>query len=60
MELWLTILFILGLLLKVVIGAALMIFLEAAFRQWPDDEEDNFNDFDDDLDAAMRRKNYGD
>jgi hypothetical protein len=48
-----------GLGVFLVIFAVIVVFLEAAFSGWEQDEFDDYNDSDD-LDAILRKKNYGD
>ena len=48
-----------GLAAFLVVFAVVTVFLEAAFRNWEEDDFDDYNDSDD-LDAILRKKNYGD
>lgn len=48
-----------GLGLVVAAGLIVMVFLEAVFGNWHNEDEDDFDDSDD-FDAQFRKKNYGD
>lgn len=59
MEWWMFVLGFIGLAAFLVIFAVVVVFLEAAFNSWEEDEFDDYDDSDD-LDAILRKKNYGD
>ncbi len=59
MDWWMFLLGFVALAFVVAAGLVLMVFLEAVFGNWPDEDEDGFDDSDD-FDALFRKKNYGD
>jgi hypothetical protein len=59
MEWWMFVLGFIGLGIFLVVFAVIVVFLEAAFSNWDEDEFEDYNDSDD-LDAILRKKNYGD